>query len=234
MKNNTGDYKKTIESATILGKMAKVLEEYEGLEDEHIVEKWFSKKSLQNGIPKMIELQKNLKEDNKYKEKFYNDLDEKIKISKILEKEFDFEITKKMTFMNAHGDYSVQQLIYNDKEGTTVIDFETAKKLPIIWEVMRSYSYIDKEAVNGILNIDTLIEYVKEFSKYVTLNKYDLMYAPHIYLMQIVSSVFGYKQYNENYEKVGLLEFAFFRTNLCKFLYEHLNEISERLQNEIL
>ena len=60
------------------------------------------------------------------------------------------------------------------------------------------------------------------------------MYAPHIYLMQIVSSVFGYKQYNENYEKVGLLEFAFFRTNLCKFLYEHLNEISERLQNEIL
>ena len=48
--------------------------------------------------------------------------------------------------MNSHGDYSVQQLIYNDNSKTTVIDFETAKKLPIIWEVLRSYSYIDEEA----------------------------------------------------------------------------------------
>ena len=48
---------------------------------------------------------------------------------------FDFEIIKKMTIMNSHGDYSVQQLIYNDNSKTTVIDFETAKKLPIIWEV---------------------------------------------------------------------------------------------------
>ena len=234
MENNTGDYRKTIESARILGKLTKALEEYEGLSEDGIIEKCFSKESLQNGIKKMLELQNKLNEDNPYKDTFYEDLDEKIKISKDLEENFDFDIVKKMTIMNAHGDYSVQQLIYNDNKETTVIDFETAKKLPIIWEVMRSYSYIDKEAKNGELNIDTLIEYVKEFSKYIRLNEYDLKYAAHIYLIQTVSSIFGYKQYNDNYEKTGLLEFAFFRTNLCRFLYKHLDRISLRLQKEIL
>lgn len=234
MENNTGNHEKTIESARILGKMTKALEEYEGLSEDGIIDKWFSKESLQNGIKKMLDLQNKLNEDNPYKETFYKDLNEKIKISKDLEKNFDFGNIRKMTIMNAHGDYSVQQLIYQDNAETTVIDFETAKKLPIIWEVMRSYSYIDKEAKNGELNIDTLIEYVREFSKYIKLNEYDLKYAAHIYLIQTVSSVFGYKQYNDNYEKTGLLEFAFFRTNLCRFLYKHLDEISLRLQKEIL
>ncbi len=234
MENNTGDYNKTIESATILGKMTKALEEYEGLNEEGIIEKWFSKESLQIGIKKMIDLQSKLNEDNPHKDTFYKDLEDKIEISKDLEENFDFNIISKMTIMNAHGDYSVQQLIYSDNAETTVIDFETAKRLPIIWEVMRSYSYIDKEAKNGELNIDTLIKYVKEFSKYIRLNEYDLKYAAHIYLIQTVSSVFGYKQYNDNYEKTGLLEFAFFRTNLCRFLYKHLDEISLKLQNEIL
>ena len=48
-------------------------------------------------------------------------------IDKNLLNNFDFEIIKKMTIMNSHGDYSVQQLIYNDNSKTTVIDFETAK-----------------------------------------------------------------------------------------------------------
>ena len=92
-------------------------------------------------------------------------------ILKTFLKNFDFNIVRKMTIINTHGDFSVQQLIYNDKEGTTVIDFETAKKMPIVWEAIRSYSYIDKDAKNGKLNIDTLVEYFKEFDKYIKLNK---------------------------------------------------------------
>ncbi len=171
--------------------------------------------------------------DNPYREKFEKDLQDKINMSKDLLNNFDFEIIKKMTIMNSHGDYSVQQLIYNDNSKTTVIDFETAKKLPIIWEVLRSYSYIDEEAKNGELNIDTLVEYVKEFAKYVQLNEYDLKYAAQLYLIQIVSSPFGYKQYNDDYEKKGLLEFALFRTNLCRYLYNNSKEISTRLQKEV-
>ena len=219
MENNTGDYQKTIESAKILGKMTQALKDYEGLEED--------------GIIKMEDLINKLNLDNPYREKFEKDLQDKINMSKDLLNNFDFEMIRKMTIMNSHGDYSVQQLIYNDNGKTTVIDFETAKKLPIIWEVMRSYSYVDEEAKNGELNIDTLVEYVKKFAKYVQLNKYDLKYAAQLYLIQIVSSPFGYKQYNDDYEKKGLLEFALFRTNLCRYLYNNSKEISTRLQKEV-
>ena len=230
MENNTGDYKKTIESAVILGKITQALKVYDGLEENVIIEKWFSKESLEKGIRKMEDLISKLNPDNLYRKTFKKDLQDKINMSKDLIKNFDFEIIKKMTIMNSHGDYSVQQLIYKDNGETTVIDFETAKKLPIIWEVMRSYSYIDEKAKNGELHIDTLEEYVKEFENYVPLNEYDLKYAAQLYLIQIVSSTFGYKQYNDNYAKTELLEFALFRTNLCRYLYNNLEKISARLQ----
>jgi len=177
----------------------------------------------------MQKLKSELKEDNLHKEKFKKDLNYKIEISKEILKKFDFSIIRNLTITNAHGDYCVLQLIYNDEKGATVIDFEKAKKLPIIWEVMRSYSYIDKEAKNGNLNIEKLSRYVKEFSKYVKLNEYDLKYAGYIYLIQVVGSTFGYKEYNNDYTQTELLNFAFFRTNLCKFLYENLDNIGQKL-----
>lgn len=233
IENNTGDYRKTIESATLLGKLTKELQGYNGLGEDGIIEKSFSKEGLLKGIEKMTILQKNLNKDNPYRDIFNKDLEYKIKISKELTEKFDFEIIRKMTITNSHGDFSVQQMIYNDNQETTIIDFETAKKLPIMWEVLRSYSYIDKDTKDGVLNIDTLVKYVEEFSKYVSLNEYDLKYAAHIYLIQIVASVFGYKQFNDDYNKTDLLNFAFFRTNLCKFLYNNLDKISERLHMNI-
>lgn len=233
MENNTGNYQKTIESAKILGKMIYALKDYEGLEEEGIIDKWFSKESLKKGILKMENLIGELNLDNPYIVTFEKDLQDKINISKDLLNNFDFDIIGKITIMNSHGDYSVQQLIYNNKRETAVIDFETAKKLPIIWEVIRSYSYIDEEAKNGELNIDTLVEYVKEFVKYVKLNEYDLKYAAQLYLIQIVSSPFGYKQYNDDYKKEDLLKFALFRTNLCRYLYNNSKEIGIRLQKGI-
>lgn len=59
MENNTGDYKKVIESATILGKVTKALEEYNGINENEEFRKIFSKESLKNGIEKMKDLQNN-------------------------------------------------------------------------------------------------------------------------------------------------------------------------------
>ena len=233
MENNTGDYKKVIESASILGKITKELADYPELSEEGIIEKNFSKESLERKMQKLKELKNNLNKENKYKEKFEQDLDYKIKVLRNIIDKFDFSIIRKLTIVNTHGDFSVQQLIYNDQKGTTVIDFETSKKMPIVWEVMRSYSYIDKDAKSGKLNIDTLVDYFNEFSKYVKLNEYDLKYAPHIYLIQLSSSPFGYNIYNNDPTQESILEFAFFRTNLCKFLYENLDKISNRLIEDV-
>lgn len=234
MENNTvEDYEKIIESATLLGKITKELKDYPELSEENIIEKQFSKKNLQNKIIKMRKLKEEIRDDNIYKDRLKQDLDFKIKVSKEMENKFDFSIIRKMTIINGHGDYSIQQLIYNRKEETTVIDFETAKKLPIAWEIIRSYSYIDKEAKDGKLNIKTLVEYFKEFSKFIKLNEYDLKYAPHIYLIQLIGSTYGYKEYNDDYTQIGLLNFIFFRANLCKYLYENLDKISLALNKEL-
>ena len=47
VENNTGNYEQMMESATILGKLIRELIGYEGLEEEGIIDKWFSKKSVQ-------------------------------------------------------------------------------------------------------------------------------------------------------------------------------------------
>lgn len=231
--NNTGNYDQMMESATILGKLIRELSEYEGLEEEGIIDRWFSKKSVQIRIQKLKEEKKNIKVDNKYKEQFITDFNDKILIANALINEFDFGIIRRLSIMNTHGDYSIQQLIYSEGKPATVIDFETAKKMPIVWEIVRSYSYVDKNAEGGKIDIDNLIQYFKEVSKYVELNEYDLKFAAHIYLMQLIGSTFGYREYNKDDSQKDLLKFALFRTNLCRSLYANLDKISESLLENV-
>lgn len=232
IENNTGEYKEVIQSAKILGELLKNLNDYKGLQEEGIIEEWFSRESLQKGIQKIKEEQNNIRSDNKYKKEILRDFDDKIRIANELINKFDFNIIRKLTIMNTHGDYSIQQLIYN-KERIAVLDFETAKKMPIVWEIMRSYSYIDKKVKGGEVEINNLISYFKEVSSYVKLNKYDLKYAPYIYLIQLIVSTFGYREYNKDYTKKGLLEFGIFRTNLSRNLYKNLEYISKELLDNI-
>ena len=228
--NNTGDYNQTMQCANILGKLTKELANYQQLEEKNSMEEYFSKARVHTGIRKMEQLKSELKNDNKYKDEIKKDLEYKIKISKEIENNFDFDVIKKLTILNSHGDFCSQQLIYSNKKEPTIIDFEKARKLPIVWEVIRSYTYIDKKVKNGNINVDILVDYFKEFNKYIKLNQYDLKYASYLYLLQLVSSTYGYKEYNEDYSQSELLDFAVYRTNLCKSLYEKADEISLKLE----
>lgn len=225
MENNTGDYEKTIESATILGKLSKALEGY-NLKTEY--NEFPTKNGLLESVEKLKTLKGKIREDNPYKDKFILDIDRKIEIIESM-LDFDFDDLQKVTLKLCHGDYSVQQLIYNDNLGTAIIDFETIRTMPISWEIIRSYTYIDKDCRDGQMNLSTFVDYVKEVMKHIALTEYDLKYMPYIYLFQLASSTFGYKQYNSDYSKTGLLEFALFRTNLCNYLFENLDQISNAL-----
>lgn len=227
--SNTGSYDDVIKCANILGRLTKGLKDYPELSEENIIEEYFSKERIHNGIQKMERIKENIREDNKYKKQITKDIDYKLKVSKEIEENFDFDIVKKLTMLNSHGDFCTQQLIYDDDGDYTVIDFEKAKKLPIVWEIMRSYSYIAKEIKNGEIKIDTLVDYFKEFNKYIKLNQYDLKYASYIYLLQLVSSTYGYEEYNNDYGQKDLLEFAFLRTQICKCLYKNSEKISLEL-----
>ena len=113
-----------------------------------------------------------------------------------------------MTVMNIHGDYSVLQFIYKDGKIKAIIDFVSACKMLVVWEIIRFYSYIDSKAKEGKIDIDNLVEYVRTFTCYVKLNKYDYKFMSYLYLVQLLASKFGYKQYITDNSITNLLDFA--------------------------
>lgn len=179
---------------------------------------WYNKKENIAKIKKIIKMGNNklIKEDlNK-------------KISMIENLNYDFKDIDKITFYTSHGDFSYLQFIYDNDGVKAIIDFIKVKKLPIVWEIIRSFTYMDKDAKNGIINVDNLVLYVKEFMKLVPLSKTDLEYMPYIYVCQLLRSTFGYKEYYLNKNKEAL-QFAHFRTNLCEYLYKNAEMISKKL-----
>lgn len=52
---------------------------------------------------------------------------------------------------------------------------------------------------------------------------------PYYYLVQILKSTYGYKEYLENQNNKSLLEFARFRRALAEDLYENKEKYSEEL-----
>ena len=218
---NKCNYEQIIESATYLGKIVKALEDY-----PYTLPKWKKEIDLQKAIIN----QKNLlslttRED----ESIRKDLEDRLYMIEELLKTNIQDNFNNFTYKNTHGDYSIMQFIYKDEKVVAVLDFLSACSMPIVWEIIRSYSYID---IN--FNIDTFIDYVKEFSKYAKLSRDDLKYMSYYYLVQILTSTYGYKQYLNNRQAVDLLKFGYFRTELCRYLFDNANEISDRLIKSLI
>lgn len=231
MESNTANYDQMIESARELGKIVRSLKTLDFKLPINDVSSWYSLETLNDSVQKHKDLLEKL--DGKYKKQIRQDLIDKINMLEYIKNNFNFQGLENLTLMNTHGDYSVLQFIYENGKIKAIIDFVSACKMPIVWEVIRSYSYIDKDAKNGQLNINHLVDYVKEFCKYVKLNRYDIKYMVYLYLIQILTSTFGYKQYIFDNSKESLLEFGLFRTKLSKCMFDNAEFISNSLEKSI-
>ena len=221
-----GTKEQIIECARELGKLTSSLKSLEYELPIREIDNWFD---LEKGINKKEKLL-NITNDKR----IIKDLKDKIEMSKYCIDKFNInEIRNNLTITNCHGDYNLLQFIYDKGKIKAIIDFVSASKMPIVWEIIRSYSYIDPKCKDGDIDIDNLVEYTKEVNKYFKLNKYDLKYMSYVYLIQLLNSDYGYKQYIEDNNKKELLEFGLFRTKLCKTLFKKSNEISKRLLNEV-
>lgn len=133
-----------------------------------------------------------------------------------------------ITYVSTHGDYQGCQLIFDDENIKAVIDFSSAKKIPAVWELMRSYvqssEYCRSETK---IDVQEFAEYVKEYMKYFPLIETDLKAMPYVYLFQLARSRFGYIQYltGDSEDRGELISFAFWRTAICKHIKENAEEI---------
>lgn len=228
---NECDYKRLMQSAKYLGKIIKGFKHY-NIDKSFMVSEWFSNEEFEKANNKFDKIL-NLVKDNEIENRIKRDILFKKKLLKEIKDKIELKDIELVTHSISHGDYSCLQLMYNEKnEVIAVLDFIKVKKLPIVWEIARSYSYADNKAINGNIDMHNFIDYIKEVTNYIKLNEYDYKYLPYIYLIQLARSPFGYEEYfKEDVEnKQELLNFAFYRTNICKNLYENADEISNKLK----
>ena len=137
-----------------------------------------------------------------------------------------------ITYCATHGDYQACQLIFEGDNIKAVIDFSSASSLPVTWEIMRSFVQSSEQCRDSAsVDIQALCAYVREYMKFSPLTKKDLVSMPYVYLFQIARSKFGYPQYlnSDSEDREGLLQFAFWRTQMCREVERKADVISAEL-----
>ena len=137
-----------------------------------------------------------------------------------------------ITYCSTHGDYQGCQLIFDKNQIKAVIDFSSASCLPVTWEIMRSFVQSSNYCrTTATVDIKAFCEYVQEYLKYSPLTKTDMISMPYVYLFQLARSKFGYTQYlnSTSEEKDELLQFAFWRTQMCREVEKKAKSISNEL-----
>jgi len=136
-----------------------------------------------------------------------------------------------ITYAPTHGDYQGCQCISNSTQITSVIDFSSVRILPIVWELMRSFVQSSDCRCNAKIDIEMLCAYVQEYLRFASLTKADLKAMPYVYLYQLSRSLYGYPQYleSDSEDRLGLLDFAFWRTDMCREVEQNAHRISKAL-----
>lgn len=95
-----------------------------------------------------------------------------------------FDLTR-LTLRNTHGDYFISQFLCENGHLSAVIDWTAACVHPVIWEVMRSFTYAAPACREGVIDRALLARYVEAYCRYGALNDYDLQNLEALYAYQI-------------------------------------------------
>lgn len=137
-----------------------------------------------------------------------------------------------VTYTPTHGDYQGCQLIWREDGIRAVIDFSSARTLPAVWEVMRSFvQSSDICRREARIELTAFCDYVRTYMHHFPLTDADLRAMPYVYLFQLARSRYGYPQYLEgaSEDSEGLLRFATWRTVMCREVESRAEEISRAM-----
>lgn len=143
---------------------------------------------------------------------------------------YTFDVSK-FTYGNTHGDYMISQFICADNSIKGIIDWTTACRHPLIWELIRSYIFMAQECKEGRINIDKLEQYLTTYLQKAKLNSYDIENAGRLYFYFLAVCDF-YGQYYESIAKnrVIYLEQAKLSHKMLKWFDQHIDELDNRLK----
>ena len=217
------------QTAEILAWLHNILKEYDlPVDMSDMWVKKFNVSQICASYDSLIDSAQNI-EDESIRYKIGEDLIFKKGLLKLIEPYGQY--FSKLTYKSTHGDYNAMQYLCSGNRIKAIIDFASAKKIPAVWEIMRSYMQSANDTKDPFdFDISKFCEYVRRYMHYSALTECDLKYMPYVYLYQLGRSRYGYKEYMTNAEnKDELLEFAFWRTNVCRLLLNKADEISAKL-----
>lgn len=223
----------------MLGRLHQVLKDYPLPID--MSDKWLTSFSAENMIAQYDALIKiaESKMNDKNSNQIIDDLQYKKQLAIRCEEYKNYY--NGVTYCSTHGDYQGCQLIFENGEIKAVIDFSSASCLPVTWEIMRSFVQSSNYCkTNAKVDIKAFCEYVQEYLKFSSLTKTDMVAMPYVYLFQLARSKYGYPQYlnSDSEDKEGLLQFAFWRTKMCREVENNAesisNELVKLLENDII
>lgn len=138
-----------------------------------------------------------------------------------------------LTRRNSHGDYNTLQWICEAGAVKAVVDFTGSCRLPVIWELIRSYTYAGRECEGAdAVDAEAYCAYLNRYTGRLPLAPDDLRQGFTFYYYTLVPSLFGYRQYIEDFQRGRCnpaIEFARWRCRFCRWLCGN----AERLDEEI-
>lgn len=137
-----------------------------------------------------------------------------------------------ITYTPSHGDFIYSQLIC-DKKGSIkkIVDFSSAHTVPISLELMRFYMLSSADCKTpGRFDMHLFKQYIANYMQFFPLSLNDLKNMPIIYLYYMARNKYVYREFlQSNGEKETSFLQSSWRTDVCRFLYENAQKISEEL-----
>lgn len=164
-----------------------------------------------------------------------NDMENAEEIREILEilkqfPEYIFDASE-FTYGNTHGDYMISQLICDENAIKGVVDWTTACRHPLVWEVVRSYIFMASECKEGRLDIEKFIKYLTNYLQKGRLNTYDIENAGRLFFYFLAVCDF-YGQYYQSLSRNRsiYLEQAKLGIKMLKWFNGNISELDGRLK----
>ena len=138
------------------------------------------------------------------------------------------------TYKATHGDFYCGQLLVFEDEVTAIVDFSAACVLPAVWEIIRSYTIGDPECKDGSISMRNLVEYLQLYIEKSPLQQSDIGNMLQLYHWKLLRSKYGYREYlNGTEDPEGMLDFALWRTKICRWLEKNMAEATFELSSTL-
>lgn len=138
-----------------------------------------------------------------------------------------------ITWKNSHGDYNSYQILFEGEIVSGLLDFTSVRRMPVIYELFRSFLYIRRGFEDGLPDMREFAEYLRSYKKYESLNIYDIQFAVRCYYLRVLKTVFGYQQYIVNSENVRYLRLGQDLFKQCVLIHDNEEQLTACLCKEM-